>query len=228
LDYYYTGDSGWLQVSTFVDFVLFFACGPTFIIMSHHGSCLSLRASFIALMQKTSTIFAYLIDMKNASEDHVRLIFTGLGLLQTLLESTRKEYCASLDIIIERMTLDRPNIVADLDLILIILNASPGHLRLVQHLLSLEISAKYSHSDKTPLHSATSLKCDDIVQLLELLIKQGARLDAKDAGLQTPLHLAAKLGRLWAMGTFVKHDLHAASIKDDEGRTAIDAAREEK
>jgi ankyrin repeat protein len=128
------------------------------------------------------------------------------------------------------MTLGRPHSAADLNLCQVIQPAGPGRLKLVKHLLFLGAPVNATSLDEYryyPLHIAMMLNAVDIVELLETLLEYGADVKCQGPYGRTPLHVAAKGGRWWATETLLMHDPTAASIQDEEGRTALDIARKE-
>ena len=88
------------------------------------------------------------------------------------------------------------------------------------------VNEKVSYFHRTPLHVASSLGFD---QMVELLISKGANIVAKDTQDCTPLHIAIKTNRKEIVDLLIKHDAEI-NAKGFEGLNSLqlgnkDAAR---
>ena len=79
------------------------------------------------------------------------------------------------------------------------------------------VNEKVSHFDRTPLHVASSLGFD---QMVELLISKGACIEAKDTQDCTPLQMAIKTNRKEIVDLLLKHDAEI-NAKGFEGSTPL-------
>ena len=80
-----------------------------------------------------------------------------------------------------------------------------------------KVNEKVSYLDRTPLHVASSLGFD---QMVELLISKGACIEAKDTQDCTPLHIAIKTNRKEIVEVLLKHDADI-NAKGFEGLTPL-------
>lgn len=106
--------------------------------------------------------------------------------------------------------------------------AAFGHEQLVAHLLdrgALVNAEAKNKAGETALHLAASFRESDVAaRICDRLIANGAELNAKQIGGQTPLHHAVSKGAAQVVETLV---LAGADpfLKDDQGKSAMDFAQ---
>jgi hypothetical protein len=92
---------------------------------------------------------------------------------------------------------------------------SKKHVRIANFLV--EHGAQTHVRGDPPLCHSIRLSDDARVDAVCFLLRHGARVNAADANLRTPLHVAASLGRLEVARTLLKHGADI-DLRDDEGQ----------